>query len=232
MKIAVLGTGIVGRTIAAGLAQSGHDVAVGTRNVEATLARDEPDAMGNLPYSQWRESHAGIGLTTFAEAASGSEIVVNATSGMASLEALAESEGHNLAGKPLVDMANPLDFSHGFPPVLSVSNTDSLAEQIQRAYPRAKVVKALNTMNAAVMTEPGQIPGPHDVFIAGDDGDAKATVRSLLRGLGWSDENIVDLGGIRAARGAEMYLPLWLSLMQALGTPNFNIHVVRASGTP
>lgn len=127
----------------------------------------------------------------------------------------------------ILDVANPLDVSAGFPPTLLVANTDSLGEQIQRAFPSARVVKALNTMNCLVMVEPGRLTRDHDVFLAGDDPAAKDVVTALLRGFGWQDDRIVDLGGIRAARGAEMYLPLWLSIMRALGTGDFNIALVR-----
>ena len=227
-KVAVLGTGMVGRALAGRLAELGHDVVVGTRDVEQTLARGEPDAMGNPPYKEWQESNPGVRLVPFAEAGAHGELVVNATAGGGSLDALAGAGAANLAGKVIIDVANPLDFSQGRPPVLSVVNTDSLAEQIQRAFPDARVVKTLNTMNAYVMVDPSRVPGRHHVFVAGDDEAAKETVKRLLSELGWPEEAIVDLGGIRAARGTEMYLPLWLSLWGALGTGDFNIAVVRA----
>lgn len=228
MRIAVLGTGVVGRTLGGALAELGHDVVIGTRDVAATLARADTDAMGNPPYARWQEEHPAVGLVALAEAGAHGELVVNATSGGASLDALAGAGAANLAGKVVADVANALDFSQGRPPTLSVANTDSLAEQIQRAFPEARVVKTLNTMTARVMVEPGRLPGRHDTFLAGDDADAKEVVKSLLRGFGWPDESIVDVGGIRAARGLEMYLPLWLSLMGALGSSDFNIGVVRA----
>lgn len=225
MNIAVLGTGVVGRTLAAGLARSDHEVVIGTRDVEKTLARGETDRMGNPPFAKWHEEHHDIRLATFAEAATDTAVIVNATSGATSLDVLEQVGASGLSDKPLVDVANPLEFSGGMP-ILSVCNTDSLAEQIQRTYPETKVVKTLNTMNARVMTQPDRVPGDHDVFMAGDDEGAKATVHALLRGLGWKDHNILDLGQISAARGLEMYLPLWLSLMQNLRTPDFNIKVV------
>jgi predicted dinucleotide-binding enzyme len=144
---------------------------------------------------------------------------------MVSLEALWSAGPSNLAGKVLVDVGNPLDFSHGMPPTLSVCNSDSLGEQIQREFPDAKVVKALNTMNAAVMVNPSIVPGDHDVFVCGNDSDAKAKVSDLLRSFGW--RTIVDLGDISAARGAEMVLPIWLRLMGALKTATFNFHIAR-----
>jgi 8-hydroxy-5-deazaflavin:NADPH oxidoreductase len=228
VRIGVLGTGIVGRTLAVRLRELGNDVVIGTRNVEQTLARTDTDMMGNPPYAEWQKSNPGIELVPFGEAGAESELVVNATAGEHSLEALGAA-GSSLAGKVVIDVANPLDFSHGMPPILSVANTDSLGEQIQRAFPDARVVKALNTMNAYVMVDPARLPGRHDVFLAGDDADAKETVKGLLREFGWPGESLVDLGGIRAARGLEMFLPFWLSLMMNMGTGDFNIAVVQPS---
>ena len=146
--------------------------------------------------------------------------------GTGSLAALHAAGADNLAGKVLIDIANPLDFSRGMPPTLSVCNTDSLAEQIQAAFPAAKVVKSLNTMNYLLMVNPGQLAGgEHTVFVSGDDAAAKAQVSDLLRSFGWRD--IIDLGDIRTARGVEMLLPIWLSLFSTLQTPMMNLHVVR-----
>ena len=227
MKIAVLGTGIVGRSLSSRLAGLGHDVVIGTRDVAATLSIAEPDRMGNMPFAQWQADHQNVRLLSFADAGAHGEVVVNATGGGVSLAALEAAGADNLAGKVLIDVANTLDFSQGMPPTLSVVNTDSLGEHIQRAFPDARVVKTLNTMNASVMVDPSRVPGDHDVFVAGEDADAKETVKGLLREFGWKDDNIVDLGGIRSARGTEMYLPLWLSLWGVVGSPNYNIKVVR-----
>jgi 8-hydroxy-5-deazaflavin:NADPH oxidoreductase len=228
MRIAILGTGTVGRTIGGRLDELGHDVVIGTRDVGETLARTERDAMGNPPYAEWQQGHPNVRLASLADAGAHGELVVNATAGEASLAALESARADNLADKVIVDVANSLDFSQGRPPVLSVANTDSLGEQIQRAHPEARVVKTLNTMGAAIMIEPSRLPGEHHVFVAGDDPDAKETVKGLLREVGWADTSIIDLGGIRAARATEMYLPLWLSLYGALGTGDFNIGIVRA----
>ena len=226
MKIAVLGTGIVGRTIAGATRKLGHDVVIGTRDPQATLARTEPDQMGNPPFSVWHADHEDIELTTFADAAAGAEMIVNASSGTASLELLGLAGESNLAGKVLLDIGNPLDFSAGFPPTLSVKDTDSLAEQIQRAFPEAKVVKSLNTLTASLMTDPRSLAdGDHTIFVAGNDEGAKATVIALLESFGWSD--VIDLGDITGARGAEMVLPIWLRLMNTLGGPAFNFKIVR-----
>ena len=193
MKIAVLGTGTAGPTIAGALAGLGHDVVIGTRDPQATLARTEPDRMGTPPFAQWHAANAGIGLTAFADAAADAELIVNATNGGGSLAALTAAGTGNLSGKVIMDIANPLDFSQGMPPSLNPVNTDSLGEQIQRAFPHARVVKTLNTMTASVMVNPGSVAGgDHSVFVSGDDADAKAAVTELLKGLGHRD--IIDLG--------------------------------------
>ena len=226
MKVAVLGTGVVGQTMAGKLAELGHEVAIGTRDVAATMATSEPDGMGNPPFPVWAAAHEGVRLGTFAEAAAGAELVVNATNGSVSIEALTAAGRDNLAGKVLLDISNPLDFSAGFPPSLFVSNTDSLGEQIQAAIPEAKVVKSLNTMTAAIMVEPGQLAGAdHTVFVSGNDAEAKAAVTALLESFGHRD--MIDLGDITTSRGPEMYLPLWLRLMGPVGSPLFNIKLVR-----
>jgi len=225
MNIAVLGTGMVGRAIAGRLHELGHTVVVGTRDPEATLARTEVDGMGNQPFSTWHDAHPDLGLATFADAAAQAELVVNATGGGSTLEVLTLAGADNLAGKVLADLSNPLDFAAGFPPSLFVKDTDSLGEQVQRSFPAARVVKTLNTLNASLMVRPDTLGEPSTVFVSGDDADAKATVTELLRSFGHQD--VVDLGGIETARGVEMWLPLWLRVMGALGTPQFNIKVVR-----
>ena len=226
MRIAVLGTGSVGPTIAGALAALGHDVLIGTRDPQATLARTEPGAAGGPAFADWHAAHGKVTVATFADAAAGAEIVVNATNGAGSLEALAAAGTENLAGKVLIDVANPLDFSRGFPPTLHTVNTDSLGEQIQRAFPDARVVKTLNTMTASVMVDPATVAGgDHSVFVSGNDAAAKETVTGLLKGFGHRD--IIDLGDITTARGAEMILPLWVRLMGTLGTAAFNFKVAR-----
>jgi hypothetical protein len=216
MRIGVLGTGRVGKTIATKLVALGHEVMMGSRTA------------GNETAAEWVTS-AGSGASqgTFADAAAFGELVFNCTAGTGSLEALEMAGAENLAGKTLVDVANPLDFSQGMPPRLFICNTDSLAEQIQRAFPDARVVKALNTVNHEVMVDPEKVPGEHDVFVCGNDETAKAEVVDLLRSFGWPAEHVVDLGDISAARGTEAYLLLWLRLRGALQTGHFNIKVVR-----
>ena len=224
MNIAVLGTGMVGQAIAGRLHELGHSVVVGTRDPEGTLARTEPDGMGNPPFPVWHAAHP-VAVATFAEAAAGADLVVNASSGAVALDVLGLAGADNLAGKVLVDISNPLDFSHGFPPTLFVKDTDSLGEQIQRAFPEAKVVKTLNTLTASLMVEPKSLGESSTIFVSGDDAQAKATVRSLLESFGHDD--VIDLGPLETARGTEMLLPVWLRLMGALGSGAFNFKVVR-----
>jgi predicted dinucleotide-binding enzyme len=217
VKIAVLGTGPVGRIIAGGLVTLGHEVTVGTRDIEATAGREE--------YAGWQAEHPAVGLAGFSDAAAAAELVVNAAGGDVTVEILDRAGDRNLAGKVLWDISNPLDGSAGFPPRLFVDNDDSLAETIQRAHPDAQVVKALNTVNNQVMVEPQALGEETTVFVSGDHPEAKATVTDLLHALGHAD--VIDLGGLETARGAEMYLALWLRMARALGGSHFNIKVVR-----
>jgi 8-hydroxy-5-deazaflavin:NADPH oxidoreductase len=226
MRFGILGTGVVGRTLAGRLDGLGHEVMVGTRDPEATMSRTEPDQYGNPPFSAWQQKHPGVLLGGFAEAAAHGELVVNSTAGAASLEALEMAGEDNLNAKVLIDVSNPLDFSRGMPPTLWVSNTDSLGERIQRRFPEAKVVKTLHTMNAYLMVDPAQLSGgDHTVFVCGDDAEAKAEVSELLRSFGWQD--VIDLGDITTARGTEMLMPIWLRLFGVIQKPVFNFKIVR-----
>jgi predicted dinucleotide-binding enzyme len=208
VRIGVLGTGMVGQALAGRCAELGHDVVMGTR--------DPSDG----PEGDWR-------LATFAEAAGHAELAVNAVSGAATHEALA-TVGSALDGTVLLDVSNPLDFSHGMPPALLTPAFDSLAEQVQRSLPATRVVKALNTMTARVMVRPDLVPGDHVVLLSGDDDGAKAAVRDLLGSFGWPASRVVDLGGLATARTTEAFVPLWVALWQALGTDAFNISLSRA----
>ena len=201
MRIGVLGTGMVGRAISGKLAELGHDVRVGSRT-------------------------EGDGAVVFAEAAAHGEVVFNCTAGSASLEAIAAAGEGNVAGKLLVDVANPLDFSGGGPALFTTS-TDSLGERIQAAFPAARVVKALNTINCNLMVDPAAVPGDHVVFVCGNDDAAKRQAAALLGEFGWPAERVIDLGDITAARATEMYLMLWLRLMGVVGGPSFNIALAR-----
>lgn len=226
MRVAVLGTGWVGQSLGGKIAGLGHEVMVGTRDVTSLLARTERGPMGDPPFSVWLSDHPDAQVGSFSEAATHGEIVFNATAGHASLDALRMAGPENLDGKVLVDVSNPLDFSAGMPPTLFVCNTDSLGEQIQRAFPDTRVVKTLNTVNARVMVDPNLVAdGDHHVFVSGNDLAAKEEVVGILREwFGW--KHVVDLGDIGTARGPEMYLALWLRLFGALGDPMLNVKVV------
>ena len=215
MKIGVLGTGMVGNALGSKLVQLGHSVKMGSRTVNNPKAVEW--AKGNGP-------NASQG--TFAESTSHGEIVFNCTAGMASLDALKLAGSNNLRGKILIDIANPLDFSKGMPPTLSVCNTDSLGEQIQRAFPDTKVVKTLNTVNCNVMVKPSLVPGDHEMFICGNDAGAKEKVTDILRNwFGW--KSVIDLGDITNARAMEMWLPMWVRLWAKFQTPNFNLKIAK-----
>jgi predicted dinucleotide-binding enzyme len=228
MKIAVLGTGMVGRALAGRLSGLGHDVVIGTRNVEQTRARTEPDAMGTPPYSHWQEENSEVRLMTLPEAGAHGEVIFNATNGANALAALESVGAGPLAGKVLIDLALPLDLSQGFPPEMTIANTDSLGERTQAAFPDAKVVKSLTTVYCEVMVDPSRVPGQHSIFVAGNDNAAKETVAGLLQQFGWSANSVLDLGDISGARGAEMYSRLFFELYNRFGTFDFNINVVRA----
>jgi predicted dinucleotide-binding enzyme len=214
MRIGILGTGDVGGRLGTKLVSLGYDVRMGSRT--APNAKAAAWAKANGP-----RASAG----TFADAAKFGEAVFNCTAGSASLEALKMAGAENLSGKVLVDVANPLDFSKGMPPTLTVCNTDSLGEQIQRAFADAKVVKALNTMSNEVMVNPQLVPGEHDAFLCGNDPQAKAKVVEILRAFGWKSP--IDLGDITAARGMEMMLPVWVQLMGSIQTRHFNFKIAR-----
>jgi NADPH-dependent F420 reductase len=225
MKIAVLGTGMVGQAHANKLAQLGHEVTVGTHDVKEALARTEPGRMTE-PFGKWIKAHKDIKVATFAQAAKNANLIIEAISGDGAVEVLKKIKGQ-LDGKILIDISNPLDFSKGMPPRLSVSNDDSLGEQIQRALPKTKVVKAFNTTNASVQTDPKAVgKADHHLFIAGNDKKAKAEVTKIAQDwYGW--QNVIDLGDIKAARGMEMILPLWVTLFGVLGTAQFNFKITQ-----
>ena len=215
MKIAVLGTGIVGETIGNKLLQLGHEVKMGSRS--ATHEK-------GLAWAKAGGAKASLG--TFADAAAFGELAFNCTSGFGSIPAL-ESAAAGLKGKLVIDVANPLDFSKGFPPTLFTGNTDSLGEQAQRALPESKVVKALNHVTCTLMVDASRVAGgDHDGLICGDDAEAKAQVTKIMKEwFGW--QRVVDLGNISQSRGSESYLPLWIRLYGALGTADFNIKIMR-----
>ncbi len=217
MNIGILGTGMVGQTIGTKLVELGHPVSLGSRSATNQKAEEWVKKAGSSA------SHG-----TFADAAHFGEIVFNCTNGLGALDAMRMAKSDNLAGKTVIDVSNPLDFSHGFPPTLSVCNTDSLGEQIQREFPRAKVVKTLNTVSCQLMVNPSLVPGVHDLFLSGNDQDAKETVRTIVTDwFGW--KSVIDLGDISTARGTEQLLPIWIRLMGLWKSPQFNFHIVRAA---
>jgi len=218
VRIGVLGTGTVGRTLGSKLVELGHEVRMGSREAGNEKAGEWVGGAGEL---------ASEGA--FADAAEFGELLINATAGGASLEALRAAGAENLAGKVLVDVANALDFRDSGVPVVGVGLDDSVGERIQEAFPDAKVVKALNTMNASVMVAPDSLEESTNVFVCGNDAGAKARVIELLETFGWLSGDIVDLGDISAARGVELWVALWVQLMGAVGTPEFNIRVVRTA---
>lgn len=217
MKIAVLGTGMVGNAIGTKLIQLGHEVMMGSRSAT------------NEKAAAWvTSSGTNASQGTFADAAQfASTFIFNCISGAGSIPALESAGITNLNDKILIDIANPLDFSNGMPPSLSIVNTDSLGETIQRTFPQLKVVKTLNTLNCYLMVNPSKLQGDHDIFVSGNDTDAKNQVKNLLQTFGWKSENMIDLGDISSARGTEMLLPVWLRLWGALGTPDFNFKIVK-----
>lgn len=223
MQVGILGTGMVGRALAEGFVRTGHNVSIGTRDVHETTTRGQDGQPAPMP--AWMAGSPSVELADFASVAAAADLVVNATNGSGTLPALTSAGAANLAGKVVLDVSNPLDFSAGFPPTLTVKDTDSLGEQVQRAFPDARVVKSLNTMNATLMTNPGLLPEPTSVFLSGNDPQAKAVVAGLLGEFGWTD--ILDLGDITTARGPEMWLPLWIRVMGAAGGPMFNLRIVR-----
>jgi 8-hydroxy-5-deazaflavin:NADPH oxidoreductase len=212
MKMGVLGSGMAAQAISARLAELGHDVMIGTGDIEKLKG--------------WQSSNQKVMIGSFAETAAHGEMIFNATDGAASLNTLKLAGEENLAGKILVDVSNPLDFANGFPPSLTVVGTDSLAEQIQRAFPSIRVVKTLNTVTARVMTHPLEVAnGDHHVFISSNDVDAKAQVTDLLRSFGWI--HIFDLGDLSTARGTEAYLLLWVRLYGAMNTSMINVKIMK-----
>lgn len=219
MKIAVLGTGTVGETIGSALIAQGHTVMMGSRDSQHPKA------------AAWVKKNGQRALQgTFAQAAAFGDLLVNATKGEYSLNALALAGESNLKDKILVDLSNPLDTSHGMPPSLipALSNTNSLGEEIQKCFPELKVVKTLNTMWCGLMVNPNLIgAGDHLNFICGNDVDAKNMVKNfLIENFGWEERNLLDLGDMTCARGTESYLHLWLRVYLATNNGAFNIQLV------
>ena len=215
MKVSVFGTGMVGLAHAEKLFELGHEVVVGTNDVEKTIKEN----------GGWFKEHSKVQLLTFPEAADYGEIIFEALRGSGAVKVL-KPLANKLAGKILIDISNPLDFSKGMPPSLFVTNTDSLGEQIQNALPKTKVVKSFNTMNASLQVNPNLLAkGDHQIFISGNDVEAKSKVVEILKSYGW--KNILDLGDITASRATESLMLVWLRLMDVLKTPMFNYKIIK-----
>lgn len=210
---------MVGVALASKLVALGHDVTMGSRSASSEKGQAWLDSVKSVKAR----------VAAFADAATGADLIFNATSGSVTLEVLHTAGAANLKGKVLVDVSNPLDFTRGMPPTLTVCNTDSIGEQIQAAFPDAKVVKTLHTVSADLMVDPSGVPGDHTLFVSGNDAEAKKFVEGtvLRRWFGW--KNVLDLGDIKSARGTEMFLPLWVRLWGVLGTSSFNIQINKAS---
>jgi 8-hydroxy-5-deazaflavin:NADPH oxidoreductase len=227
MKIAILGTGNVGQTFASKFVELGHEVMLGTRNVEATLSRKATDNYGSLPFGEWHSQNEKVQLGTFAETVAFGEIVLNALQGAITISTLKSVTPSSFEGKIVIDISNPLDFSKGFPPTLSegLNNDNSLGEEIQKTLPKAKVVKTLNTMYSGLMINPRALGEDSTVFMSGNDADAKAKVKEILASFGWKESEILDLGNITTARGTESLLPVWLRIFGATQNGFFNFKV-------
>ncbi len=229
MKIAIFGTGMVGQNLAVALAQKGHQVTIGTRDVQASLANIQPNAFGMPGFGTWHQVHPALPVARFAQAAAASELLINATSGFAILDIVRALPEAAYAGKVMLDAANPLDFSRGMPPRAAIADAAgaSIGEQLQAAAPTLRVVKALNTLSAYAMLNPSAVPGGEStLFMAGNDSAAKAVVLQLLQSYGWND--VLDLGDIGAAAATELMMPIWLRVWSQLGpTAIFNYKIVR-----
>ncbi len=213
----ILGTGDVGITIGSKLFELGHKVMIGSRTSNNEKAR---------AFVAKYDDNVSAG--TFSEAAKFGEIIFNCTKGIFSIDALLMAGVNQLADKIIIDVSNPLDFSSGMPPRLSISNTNSLGEEIQKNFPKTKVVKALNTMWCGIMINPEMVNGgDHTTFLSGNDANAKIKVKEILKSFGWDEKNILDLGDISTARGTEGYLALWVRILGATNSGTFNIKVVQ-----
>ena len=218
MKIGSLGTGTAGNTLGSAFIAKGHEVKMGSRDAANEKAAEWTKANGK------KASHG-----TFEDAAQFGDIIFNCTKGEYSLNAIKSAGEQNLTGKILVDVANPLDFSKGMPPTLSLVNDISLGETIQAAFPATNVVKTLNTLTCTLMVDANKLAnGDHNLFICGNDEGAKQKIKELLHhNFNWKMENIIDLGDITNSRGTEQLLPIWIRLFGVLSTADFNFKIVR-----
>ena len=216
MKIAVLGTGMVGQAIGSKLVELGHDVAMGSRSA------DNPKAV------EWAQSTDGS-AATFNDACIDAELIFNCTNGEHSIDAIGMINKEIRDGKVLIDVANELAFENGKLESLA-SASNSLGKKIQDVYPELKVVKSLNTLNAYLMVQPSLVPGNHNIFLSGNDAQAKELVSDLFTSFGWKPESIIDLGGIDTAVGPEMYMGFWVTLYTSgkfAENGMFNVNIVQ-----
>lgn len=220
MKIGILGTGSVGRTIGTAFIEKGHEVMLGSRSTTNEKAMSWVEANG---------VHARHG--SFQETVEFAELICICLNGAFAVDVLQQAGPANFIDKIVIDVTNPLDFSNGMPPSLlsQYSNTWSLGEEIQQQLPGAKVVKALNTVTANLMVNAQLVNNAHHhLFICGNDVAAKNAVRELLaHNFHWKPEYILDFGSIQSARLTEGIVPFWVGAMQVLGTPMFNYLIVK-----
>ncbi len=229
MKIAILGTGMVGQSLAPTLAKKGHQVVIGTRDVKKTLANMEPHPFGMPSFGQWHKGHSEIPVATFKQAIADSELLINATNGFSIIDILKDVPSASFDNKVMIDLANSLDFSKGMPPRVGVTDKPgvSIGETIQATFPKLRVVKSLNTLTSSAMLNPSVVTGGDStLFMSGNDAAAKATVLELLQSFGWKD--VIDLGDISNAGATELMMPIWLRVWGKLGQSTvFNFKIVR-----
>lgn len=225
MIVTILGTGIVGQTLSEKFISQGHNVIIGTRNVQDKLSESSQSK-----FSIWLEKNSNAQLKTFNEAVKLGDIIINALNGGVSVNVFKSIEPEGFDNKIILDISNPLDFSKGFPPSLieGLNNSNSLGEEIQSLIPNSKVVKTLNTMWCGLMLSPNLINnGEHTNFICGNDQNSKESVIQLLMSFGWKKENIIDLGDISNSRGTESYLLLWTRIYKAINNGAFSLQIVQ-----
>ncbi|MBE0368951.1 NADPH-dependent F420 reductase [Pseudoalteromonas aurantia] len=228
MKIAVIGTGMVGRSISAKLVQVGHEVVMGTRDVQKTLAQNGTDVFGNVPLAQWQGGNNKVTLKSITEAAKFAELLFVCTHGSVAKNALDLADFGDLKSKTVIDVSNGLVFgAEGEQPSLSPVNTTSIGEKLQKAFPEAHIVKTLNNIQHTVMVNPSLIEGQHNVFMSGNNKEAKSIAQKILNSFGWESEQVIDLGNITYSRAMEMNVLLWWRMYEILGTGEFNFQLMK-----
>lgn len=208
MKIGIFGTGSVGRALAEKLTSLENEVMIGTRNVDKTMAKTEPDILGTPPYKEWQTENQHIKLGTFAEVAAFGEVIILSTFGDATKSAIDLAGKEKFAGKTVIDMTNPLDVSSGIPPKFTGAIGNSLGEQIQRHIPEANVVKTFNSASVHIMIDPKRQEGEPTLFIAGNGSEAKKIATEIAQSFGWTD--IIDFGDISESFWLETLGMTWI----------------------